>query len=275
MLTKNVDLYLKDFESVFGHVDPAFVRNSGPAIYDSIFLTHNIGYEYEIERDNDGYNTMHYCVASLIANHKYKPKEEKVITRHYYYSSENAEQEIEATNRWERSVRIFLQVLNHGISINAPRINKSCIDESPLMYAIEKHAPLDVLKLLIKYGAYMDQDLVSGTSVLSICYYADYIEAAKLLLDLGADPNVIDDGFYNPLAYVFDEYDEETPDFNKMDKFIHLFLAYGSVPDYIDGFDDYCKDPEGYFKDKTWMTDAVLDHKKKTFKLLLKYRKDD
>ena len=274
MLTRNEDLYLKDFEEVFGHVDPAFVRASSPAIYDAIFLTHNIMYKYGIEYDNNGYHTMHYCVASLIANHKYKPKEENAITRYYYYNEEE-DKETESINRWERSVKVFLEVLNHGISINAPRRNGGIIEDSPLMYAIEKHAPLDVLKLLIKHGAYMDQDLVSSTSVLSICYYADYIEAAKLLLDLGADPNVIDDAISNPLAYVFDEYNQESPDFEKMDRFIHLFLAYGSVPDYIDGFDDYCKDPEGYFKDKTWMTDAVLDHKKKTFKLLLKYRKDD
>lgn len=260
----------KEFEAVFGKVEDEFIEAASPAIADAIYLTRSCCYAYGTNYDKDGYNTMHYCVASLIANHKYKIKDDSNIKREYYLSEE-MDEIWNNTDRWTRAVKTFLEVLNHGISINCPRRDKGCIDDSPLMYAIEKHAPLDVIKLLMKYGAYIDQDLVSSTSVLSICYAYDYIEAAKLLLEAGADPNVLDDGICNPLAYVFDEYYEEKPDFAKMDKFINLFLEYGADPKWVDGFTDYCEVGDIYFVDSE--PTPVLEHKKKAFKLLEKYIK--
>lgn len=270
-MNSNVQTPLEDFMDVFGPVDATFLLHNN-IIKDIVALKRDYFWPYFLDRDSNGYTVMHYCVAQLIACHKWKPKDATSIFMYRYRSDELAEK-WKNENRWVRAVNHFLSALNNGFSINAPRIQRGgLIDESPLMFAIEKHAPIDVLKLLIKYGAYIDQELVSGTSVLSICCANNYYEAAKLLLEMGADPNVIDDGLANPLSYVLDEYWEEKPDFEKMDKFINLFLDYGSDPDNVNEF--FCE----YLKNKKEWYDnlepgKIRDHKLKTFELFEKYRK--
>ena len=263
----------EEFFQVFDDYDSDFI-NTNKMAKDTVFLTQPFCYSYKEARDESGYSIMHYCVASLIANHKYKQNDGLDVFM-YKYSTDELDEQWKTENRWVRAVNIFLSVLNHGHSINAPKIfGHNGADESPLMFAIEKHAPLDVLKLLIKYGAYIDQELVSGTSVLSICYYNNYYEAAKLLLEMGADPNVIDDGLSNPLTYALDEYEREEPDFEKLDKFINLFLDYGSDPDWCDEFVyEYRYNYDAWFDNQ--YSETIRDHKIKTFELMKKYRKNN
>jgi ankyrin repeat protein len=74
-------------------------------------------------------------------------------------------------------------------------------NRTPLYFAV-KSGRLDIVELLLMYGAYVDARSVKGRSPLHSAAKSGYFEMVELLVKYGANVNVRDNNGYSPLDMV-------------------------------------------------------------------------
>ena len=73
-------------------------------------------------------------------------------------------------------------------------------NSTPLIEALDSES-YDIMELLIKNGADIEYEFYDNTCLVRAVRIGD-IQAVKLLLEYGANPNVTDDGGYTLLEYI-------------------------------------------------------------------------
>ena len=177
--------------------------------------------------DTDQKSAMHHCVDLLIAAHPHKPRGNKEIKLSPWEPTPKNE------NPWVRAVKIFLSLVNAGASINSRKIHQFDIFQTPLGYAIAQGAPRDVLELLIKHGAYVNEfEFCCHTPLMSAIYHL-HVDAVDVLCRAGADLTAkYEDG--TPLLQQVMQQIYHKYDFDKCRRIIETLLKYGANPNTLD-----------------------------------------
>lgn len=216
--------------------------------------------------DTDGHSAMHHCVDLLIAAHPHKPRNAKPVRL------SPDDWDVKNENPWYRAVRIFLSLINAGASVNSRKIHQFHMYDTPLKYAIAQSAPRDVLELLIKHGAYVDEfDFCCHTPLMSAIYYGDDM-AIEVLLRAGANPNTAyEDGEHllHQALHMLRPYC-----LKKWLRVINMLLAHGANPNML-GFDGENCIEYGLFRrgPARWDDEAEYGIEREMILLRRKFRK--
>ena len=107
----------------------------------------------------------------------------------------------DAINRHD--VECLVTLLAQGV--DPDQLNTGFLKQRPLhaaVLAVSEGGPLELIRLLLRYGAGIDESPdpdLGGHTPLLLALYNDQFEAARLLLDAGADPNVRSNEGHSPL----------------------------------------------------------------------------
>ncbi|HYL37658.1 MAG TPA: ankyrin repeat domain-containing protein [Bryobacteraceae bacterium] len=115
-------------------------------------------------------------------------------------------------------------LLDRGASVTA----RSKEGRTPLAIAATYDGSAEILKLMIEKGADVRAKDASGTSVLESAVTVNNLEAARLLLAKGADPNTVDDLGYTGLAQAAGSSDHSA-------ELVKLLLDHGAKVNVVSG----------------------------------------